>query len=95
MALGLPVVASDAGGNPELIRSGETGLLVAPLDPQAWATALARVLDEAGFGAVLARAGRALVRREFTLERTVERTEAAYREALERRGTRAARSRGA
>jgi glycosyltransferase involved in cell wall biosynthesis len=86
MALGLPVVASDAGGNPELIRSGETGLLVPPADPQAWARALARVLDEGGLGVALAQAGRALVRREFTLERTAERTEAAYHEALERRG---------
>src|SRR5207302_124858 len=40
MALGLPVVASDAGGNSDLVRSGETGLLVPPLDPAAWAEAL-------------------------------------------------------
>src|SRR5947208_3470137 len=46
MALGLPAVASDAGGNPDVITSGETGLLVPPLDPGAWARALARVLDD-------------------------------------------------
>src|SRR5213593_1916082 len=85
MALGLPVVASDAGGNPDLITSGETGLLVPPLDPVAWARALARVLDDGEFAARIARRGRELVRREFTLERTAERTEAVYWEALERR----------
>jgi glycosyltransferase involved in cell wall biosynthesis len=85
MALGLPVVASDAGGNPDLVTSGETGLLVPPLSPAAWAQALDRVLGDAGLARRLGRAGRELVRRDFTLERTAERTEAVYREALARR----------
>src|SRR6266545_2806795 len=85
MALGLPVVASEAGGNPDLVTSGETGLLVPPLDPGAWARALDRVLGDGAFAARIGRAGRDLVRREFTLERTAERTEAVYGEAVERR----------
>src|SRR2546428_7063670 len=85
MALGLPVVASDAGGNPELITPGRTGLLVPPLDPAAWARAIAEVLADGDLARRIARAGRELVRREFTLERTAERTELVYREALERR----------
>ena len=85
MALGLPVVASDAGGNSDLVRSGETGLLVPPLDPAAWAEALERLLGDGALARRLAQAGRALVRGEFTLERTGERTEAVYREALARR----------
>src|SRR6266568_4004618 len=86
MALGLPAVASRAGGNPDVITSGETGVLVPPLDPVAWAGALERVLGDREFAQRIARAGRDRVRREFTLERTAERTEAVYREALERRG---------
>ncbi len=85
MALGLPVVASHAGGNPDLIASGDTGVLVAPLDSDAWAQALAHVLGDREFAGRIARRGRELVRSEFTLERTAERTEAEYREALERR----------
>jgi glycosyltransferase involved in cell wall biosynthesis len=85
MALELPAVASRAGGNPDVITSGETGVLVPPLDPLAWAGALERVLGDREFAQRIARAGRDLVRREFTLERTAERTEAVYREALERR----------
>jgi len=85
MALGLPVVASDAGGNADLIGGGRTGLLVSPLDPAAWAGALNRLLGAPELAAGIATAGRALVRREFTIARTAERTEAVYREALRRR----------
>jgi glycosyltransferase involved in cell wall biosynthesis len=88
MALGLPVVASRAGGNPDLIKPGETGLLVPPLDPRAWAAALERMLGDPEFAARTGRAGRDFVRREHCLDRVVERTEAVYREALERRRTR-------
>jgi glycosyltransferase involved in cell wall biosynthesis len=85
MALGLPVLASDAGGNPDLIRHERTGVLVPPLDAGAWARALERLLIETGFASRIAAAGCALVRREFTLERTAQRTEAVYHEALSRR----------
>src|SRR5216117_1661785 len=63
MALGLPVVASDAGGNPDLITPGDTGVLVAPLDPVAWARSLAQVLGDREFAGRIARRGRELVRR--------------------------------
>ncbi len=43
MAAGLPVVASAAGGLPELVRDGETGLLVRPGDHAALAIALAQL----------------------------------------------------
>jgi glycosyltransferase involved in cell wall biosynthesis len=85
MALGLPVVASQAGGNPDLITSGETGLLVPPLDPRAWAAAIDRMLGDPAFRARAGACGRELVRREYTLDRMVERTEGVYREAMERR----------
>ena len=85
MSLGVPVIASAAGGNPELIYPGETGLLVTPLDPAAWTRALERMLGDDAFRARVAQAGRALAREEFTMPRTAERTEVVYREAIERR----------
>ena len=85
MTFGLPVVASDAGGSRDLITPGETGVLVPPLDPAAWARALDTVLADGELARRIARAGRALVRSEFTLERTAERTEGVYHEALARR----------
>ncbi|HMG18664.1 MAG TPA: hypothetical protein VK573_08060, partial [Gemmatimonadales bacterium] len=50
-----------------------------------WARALDRVLGDGAFRSRIAKAGRELVRRDFTLERTAERTEAVYGEAIERR----------
>lgn len=85
MSLGVPVIASAAGGNPELVHSGETGLLVPPLDPAAWTRALERMLADDDFRTRAAHAGRSLARREFTMPRTAERTEIVYREAIARR----------
>lgn len=82
MSLGVPVIASAAGGNPELVYPGETGLLVPPLDPAAWTRALERMLGDDDFRGRVARAGRALARREFTMSRTADRTEVVYREAI-------------
>ncbi|HEV2671898.1 MAG TPA: glycosyltransferase family 4 protein [Gemmatimonadales bacterium] len=85
MSLGVPVIASAAGGNAELVYPGETGLLVPPLDAAAWTRALDRILGDDGLRARVAAAGRALVRAEFTMPRTAERTEVVYREAIARR----------
>jgi L-malate glycosyltransferase len=85
MALGVPVIASAAGGNPELVYPGETGLLVPPLDPSSWARALDRMLRDAALRDRVSKAGRSLARTEFTMARTAERTEAVYAEAIERR----------
>ena len=94
MALGLPVVASRAGGNPDLVTSGETGLLVPPLDPRAWARALERMLGDPAFAVRVGTAGRDRVRRDYALDCMVERTEGVYREAMERRRTRGGPSAG-
>lgn len=82
MSLGVPVIASAAGGNAELVYPDETGLLVPPLDPAAWTRALDRMLGDDGFRARVARAGQTLARSEFTMSRTADRTELVYREAI-------------
>jgi glycosyltransferase involved in cell wall biosynthesis len=78
MALGKPVIASAAGGNLELVRHETDGLLVAPLDPIAWAAALSRLLGDPALAARLGEAARHTARVTFSLERTVERTIAVY-----------------
>jgi glycosyltransferase involved in cell wall biosynthesis len=58
MAAGVAVVTTPVGGIPELVRDGETGLLVAPDDDEALAVALARLLADGGLRDRLAAAGR-------------------------------------
>lgn len=59
MASGLPVVAPSAGGVTEMVREGETGLLVPPGDPLALARATLRLLNDDGLRAALAAGARA------------------------------------
>ena len=65
-----PLVATAVGGMPESVRHEETGLLVPPADPPALAAAIERLLADRGEAERLGRAGRALMLKRFTLERT-------------------------
>jgi glycosyltransferase involved in cell wall biosynthesis len=64
MATGRPVVSCPISGIPELVRDGDTGVLVPPDDPEALAAALARLAGDEALGVRLGERGRALVERQ-------------------------------
>jgi L-malate glycosyltransferase len=84
MALGVPVVATDVGGPAEIVEDGREGLLAPPHEPAAWAAAIRRIAERPDRGLALGRAGRSKVEREFTVQRHVADTLAAYQRALAR-----------
>ncbi|HUF99185.1 MAG TPA: glycosyltransferase family 4 protein [Ilumatobacter sp.] len=67
MAIGVPVIASDVSGIPELVRHEITGLLVPPCDPTAIADAIERIIDDDLLRRRLTIAGRRLVERRFDI----------------------------
>ena len=79
MAARVPVVATDVGGTAELVRNGETGLLIPAGDDTALEAALANVF--CGRGVPLAKAARLRVEREFGEEACFRRYEAGLLEA--------------
>ena len=82
LAVGTPVVASTVGGSPELIRDGENGRLVPPADPAALAAAILELLREPERARAMARAGQVMVQARYTIDATMARTTAVYRELL-------------
>jgi glycosyltransferase involved in cell wall biosynthesis len=71
MACGVPVVATEVGGIPEMVEDGIGGHLVPPRDARATADALIKVLRDPGRASVMGRAARERVVQRFTLERSV------------------------
>lgn len=67
-----PVVVSDAGGLPEVVDDGVTGLVVPRDDPAALAAALQRLVDDAPLRQRLGRAGRERVLQHYDWDRCVE-----------------------
>lgn len=84
MAAGLPVVATSAGGTPEVVVDGETGLLVPPRDPVALADAILRLLNDPPVAEVFGRAGRARVEANFGEGLMLKRLEALLDQLVER-----------
>ncbi|NUU25204.1 MAG: glycosyltransferase family 4 protein [Streptomycetaceae bacterium] len=86
MSCGTALVASTGGAIPEVAGpDGETCLAVPPGDAEALRKAIARLLDEPGLRARLARNGRARVLERFTWRNAAQRTAERYRAAIEAR----------
>jgi glycosyltransferase involved in cell wall biosynthesis len=81
MACGCPVIASRAASLPEIVEHEQSGLLVAPNDPQAIGRALLRLRDEPGLWPRLASAARRRVEGCFTWDHVVQRCLDAYSES--------------
>ncbi len=88
MAAGRPVVATRVGGNPELVRDRETGLLVAPQDEAALANALATVLASPGLAKEWGQKAQRIAHANFTLDHARELFEQLYLNLLAKKGLR-------
>jgi glycosyltransferase involved in cell wall biosynthesis len=84
MATGIPVVALDSGGAPEVVDHGVTGLLSLPGDSTALAANLATLLDDPGLRARMGEEGRRQVHARFTIDRMGAEMAAVYRAACGR-----------
>jgi glycosyltransferase involved in cell wall biosynthesis len=82
MACGLPVVGTDVSGLPELVVSGENGLLVPPEDPEAVAEALARLYLDPDSARALGCRAEATVREHFDGDRLARELATLFREVM-------------
>jgi len=82
MAAGVPVIGTNAGAVPEIIQDGVNGLLVAPDDIDAMASAITYALDHPQEREAWRREARRTVAQEFTAARYVRGVEKVYEEIL-------------
>ncbi len=82
LAMKKPVVATQVGGVPEIVRHHETGLLVPPRNADSLAEAITSLLHDKKLAGRLAENGRRLVEAEFSTKALVEKTAKLYQEIL-------------
>ena len=80
-----PVVAADSGGLPDVVRQGETGILVPPRDPAALAAALDALAASPDHGRALGEEGRRRAVAAFAPEAAARRYATIYRDVLAQR----------
>jgi glycosyltransferase involved in cell wall biosynthesis len=77
-----PVIAARIGGLEDIVRDGETGILVPPVDPEALTEAMLRLARDPELGVRMGEAGRQRMLERFPEERCTDRTEMLYRSWL-------------
>ena len=82
MALGRPVIATDAGGPREIVEHGVTGLLVPPSDPPALAAAIRRLFTDRQATKTMGRRGQERFTARFTAARMAQDMLNLYRRVL-------------
>jgi glycosyltransferase involved in cell wall biosynthesis len=82
MAMGLAVIATAAGGTPEAVEDGRTGLLVPPRDPAALCAGMLRLATDAPLVASLAHGGQSWARGTLAFPLFMDRLERLYQGAL-------------
>ncbi|MDO9318370.1 MAG: glycosyltransferase [Gammaproteobacteria bacterium] len=85
MAAGLPLVATNVGGNPELVKDGINGLLVPVKDDEALASAMVTILNDATLASRFGAASRRLCEEQFSMSKMALATEQIYLAELEKR----------
>ena len=85
MAAGLPIVATDVGGNREIVQHGVNGLLASAENPDTLAKSILYLLENPAVASELAYAGRERVRKDFSFERLIANVDAMYTELLHAR----------
>ncbi len=83
MASGVPVIATNVGGIPELIEDGETGFLIPPKDPKAIADAVTYVIENPEKAKTVVENARKLVREKFDYRENARQFVQLYRELLD------------
>ena len=82
MAKQKPVVATGVGGIPEVVKDGETGIIVQPNNPRQLADAIIRMLEDPRMAEEAGRRGRKRVETEFTLEAEARQLRRIYGQVL-------------
>ncbi len=88
MRWGTPVVGTTAGGIPEIVENGKSGVLVRPESPSELAVAIAELLLDHPRRAALGSTGRLRVEAEFSVQRMSERVAGFYKEVVRTHGKR-------
>jgi glycosyltransferase involved in cell wall biosynthesis len=86
MASALPVIATDVGGNADLLADGETGEILPASDPQGMADCMIRLATDPERAVRMGRAGRERVIRKFSMASMVAAYRAVYDQQLRRAG---------